>query len=182
MSWHRLSRSIQPRSSLICLRTIFLPLHLEQMDPQSPIPPHEIELEGARIAIIDATSKLHDLMLGPREYLHTFTVSSLIGNHATDITHEMLTNSQHDELISIQAMIRYKLATSFPIHEEVTFEHIASVYQLPETEVRRFLRLAMTQRIFHEPRKGYVTHTAASKLLAQDPELNDWLGASTDDL
>ena len=118
---------------------------------------------------------------GPREYLHTFTVG-FNDKYAVDFDRHMLTCSQHDELIGIQAIIRYKLATSFPVHEEVTFEHIAQKCQLPETEVRRLLRFAMTQRIFQESRQGYVQHTAASKLLAQDSELNDWLGASTDNL
>lgn len=33
------------------------------------------DLEAARVAVIDATKKLRDLMLGPRDYLMSFTVS-----------------------------------------------------------------------------------------------------------
>lgn len=40
----------------------------------------------------------------------------------------------------------------------------------------------MTKRIFQEPRKGVVTHTAASRLLVEDEQTADWVGASTDDL
>ena len=34
----------------------------------------------------------------------------------------------------------------------------------------------MTNRIFHEPREGYVAHTAASRLLLDDAQMNDWVG------
>ena len=37
------------------------------------------------------------------------------------------------------------------------------------------LRHAMTKRIFREPQKGVVAHTAASRLLAQDPAFADYV-------
>jgi hypothetical protein len=40
----------------------------------------------------------------------------------------------------------------------------------------------MTKRIFHEPREGVVAHTAASRLIAEDSQISDWVGASTDEL
>lgn len=40
----------------------------------SLIPPEAEEIEAARAAVIDATTKLHRLMLGPRDYLQSFTV------------------------------------------------------------------------------------------------------------
>jgi len=51
-----------------------------------------------------------------------------------------------------------------------------------ELDVRRILRHAMTKRIFHEPRKGIVAHTAASRLMAEDAQVADWVGANTDEL
>lgn len=41
---------------------------------QSMIPNTEVEIEAARVAIIDDTLELRRLMLGPRDYLMTFTV------------------------------------------------------------------------------------------------------------
>jgi hypothetical protein len=43
----------------------------------SVIPADNHELEAARGAVIDATLMLHDLILGPKEHLLSFTVSFL---------------------------------------------------------------------------------------------------------
>ena len=40
----------------------------------------------------------------------------------------------------------------------------------------------MTKNIFQEPRKGVVAHTAASRLLAEDQQLQDWVYVSTNEL
>ncbi|KAL8744572.1 MAG: hypothetical protein Q9184_007984 [Pyrenodesmia sp. 2 TL-2023] len=128
---------------------------------QSCVPAGAEDIELARQKIIDATQKLQDLMLGPRDYLQSF---------------------HHDELISMQAVSRFKMASSFPIKEETSFAHIANTCDLPEPIVRRLVRYAMTKHIFHEPRKGVVTHSAASRLLAEDHQMNDWVAASTDEL
>lgn len=82
----------------------------------------------------------------------------------------------------MQAVSRFKIASSFPIDEETSFDHVTSVCGLPEPIVRRLLRHAMTKRIFKEPRKGVVAHTATSQLLAEDEQMNDWVAASTDEL
>ena len=44
------------------------------------------------------------------------------------------------------------------------------------------LRHAMTYRIFREPQKGIVAHTAASKTLAETPLLRDWIGQACEDM
>jgi len=41
---------------------------------KSVIPPDAPDIEAARVAVIDATLKLHNLMLGPKEYLMSYTV------------------------------------------------------------------------------------------------------------
>ena len=55
-------------------------LDLPSFDVDAPgtslIPNDAPEVEAARNAVIDATLKLHDLILGPKEYLMNFTVSS----------------------------------------------------------------------------------------------------------
>lgn len=82
----------------------------------------------------------------------------------------------------MQAITRFNMATSFPINEEATFAQIAESCGVNELDVRRILRHAMTKRIFHEPREGVVAHTAASRLMSEDSQVSDWVGASTDDL
>ena len=82
----------------------------------------------------------------------------------------------------MQAITRFRIASTFPIDEEVPFSQIAKGCGLEESLVRRILRHAMTKNIFRECRKGIVSHTAVSRLLAEDQQLHDWAGINTDEL
>jgi hypothetical protein len=53
---------------------------------------------------------------------------------------------------------------------------------LDEVNLRRFLRHAMTNHIFKEVSPNVVAHTAASKVLAEDPMINEWVGFCLEDL
>ena len=44
------------------------------------------------------------------------------------------------------------------------------------------MRHAMTNRIFQEPTPGKVAHTAASRVLAEDAQMRDWVGMVTEDI
>lgn len=39
----------------------------------------------------------------------------------------------------------------------------------------------MTNHIFREPRKGYVAHTRTSRILAEDEQLQAWIGLTNED-
>ncbi|KAI9646018.1 hypothetical protein NHQ30_005456 [Ciborinia camelliae] len=166
------SLSIDDLAKIIATNTDKISKHL--LDNDLPLPSFDVnapnrslispdapEIEAARVAVIDATLILRDLILGPKEYLMSFT---------------------HDSLLSMQAIGRFNIATSFPVHEEASYADIAKTCGVNELDVRRILRHAMTKRIFKEPRKGVVTHTAASRLLAEDSQVADWVGANTDEL
>lgn len=53
---------------------------------------------------------------------------------------------------------------------------------MDEVNVRRFMRHAMTNRIFREVNPDVVAHTAASRVLAEDDAMGDWVGFTTDDI
>ncbi|KAK7751322.1 hypothetical protein SLS62_006728 [Diatrype stigma] len=125
------------------------------------VPKDETEVEAARVAIIDDTMELRRLVLGPREYLMSYS---------------------HNELISQQAITRFGLAHSFPVGSEATFGEIAAATGLSESIVRRIIRHAIVRKIFHEPRPGVISHNAVSRLLAEDQGIHDWVAASCDDL
>lgn len=74
------------------------------------------------------------------------------------------------------------LAKSFPVNETATFAQIAEKVGLDEVNLRRFLRHAMTNYIFKEVSPNVVGHTAASKALAEDPKINDWVGFCLEDM
>ncbi|KAI0149010.1 O-methyltransferase-domain-containing protein [Pestalotiopsis sp. NC0098] len=128
---------------------------------QSMIPNTEVEVEAARVAIIDDTLELRRLMLGPRDYLMTFTSNELLSQHA---------------------IVHFRLDHSFPIGTEASFAEIAEYSGLLEDDVCQIIRRAALQGIFHEPRPGMVAHTVPSRLLAKDPIFREWVAWNVEDL
>jgi hypothetical protein len=53
---------------------------------------------------------------------------------------------------------------------------------LNEPDVRRVLRHAIAHRIFREVRKGVVAHTAASRILAEDVQMQAWTGVCVEEM
>lgn len=83
--------------------------------------------------------------------------------------------------VSLGAIYDYQLAKHIPVSPEnasATFAQISEASGLNEDLVERFLRHAMANHIFTEDPPGYVKHTASSRLLATDPDLNDAIGVS----
>lgn len=54
--------------------------------------------------------------------------------------------------------------------------------ELDATNLKRVIRYAITNHVFQEPEPGVITHTAASRLLAQDKQLKAWVGLNTEDI
>ncbi|KAI1390514.1 S-adenosyl-L-methionine-dependent methyltransferase [Hypoxylon trugodes] len=127
---------------------------------QSLVPGTEPDIAAARQAVIHDTLELHQLMLGPREHLFSYYP-----------TH----------LSSQQVIVRHGLARLVPIDGEVTFAELAAAAGLGETHVRKLIRHAISQRIFKEPRPGFVAHSANSRLLAENSDVADWVGWCADE-
>lgn len=85
-------------------------------------------------------------------------------------------------MASLQAIGPYKLAEIIPIHGEKSFSEIASLSGLNELDVRRIMRHSMTDHIFKEPRKGVVSHTAASRLLVEDSKVLDFVDVNSNEV
>lgn len=49
-------------------------------------------------------------------------------------------------------------------------------------DLRRLIRHAITNRIFVEPKKGFVAHSRSSQLIREDAPLRNWVGFITHDL
>ena len=64
----------------------------------------------------------------------------------------------------------------------MSFAELSKASSLNESHTRRILRHAMTYRIFKEHRKGFVSHTAASEMLARDELMREWLGMVTEEM
>ena len=74
--------------------------------------------------------------------------------------------------MSLNAIRRFDFANSFAPGDEATFAHIAHYAGLSEPITKSLIHHAMTMRIFQEPRKGVVAHTARSMLLREKRILN----------
>ncbi|KAH8768314.1 S-adenosyl-L-methionine-dependent methyltransferase [Diaporthe sp. PMI_573] len=112
------------------------------------------EIEAARQAVIYDCQELRILMQGPAQYLASLSATELVG---------------------IQGITRFGLDKKVPIGGEATFEELATHAGIGEAHMCRMLRLAIAQHIFQEIRPGVVAHTAASRLLAEDEPLHQWM-------
>lgn len=152
-----------------------LPTPSFDVDGPPTYPPLPDEITAARNAALAASHELHCLLLGPTEHLlnNDGNVSSLrIMYNGSGL----LIRGQHINWLSLHYIYHYKLAETFLPGEEVTFQEIASARGLKTLDVRRFLRQAMTNHVFTEPKEGFVAHTASSRVLAQDTFAKAWLG------
>ena len=84
--------------------------------------------------------------------------------------------------VSLEAIYKYDIASKIPIHGEISVVELAKLCDIYEPDLRRILRFAISHhRVFQEPRKGIVTHSAASRRLAEDSAARDGLGLQFDD-
>ncbi|KAI1452634.1 S-adenosyl-L-methionine-dependent methyltransferase [Annulohypoxylon moriforme] len=125
------------------------------------LPKDATEIETLRQSVLSDTAELRDLMLGPRDYLFSFI---------------------HNSLLPQQAVTRFGLARNLPVGSETTFAEMAASSGLAESNVRKIVRYAVAQRIFEEPRPGIIAHSAASRLLAEDPGVHDFVATCSDEL
>ncbi|QSZ37149.1 hypothetical protein DSL72_009243 [Monilinia vaccinii-corymbosi] len=115
------------------------------------------DLRKSREEIITATEELRDLVTGAKERLQWL---------AWDFYN----------VLSLRAIYHYNIAKVIPLGGTATFEEIAQKVGLDVINVRRFMRHAMSNRIFQEVKPEVVSHTAASKMLAEDQSMMDWVG------
>ncbi|CAJ2510871.1 Uu.00g064960.m01.CDS01 [Anthostomella pinea] len=83
---------------------------------------------------------------------------------------------------SEQAITHFRLAYASTVSGKATFAEIAAISRLDEVTTRHIIRHAVAQNIFEEPRPGIVSHNAASRIIAEDDALHDWVGAHSDEL
>ncbi|RDK45505.1 O-methyltransferase [Aspergillus phoenicis ATCC 13157] len=123
------------------------------LHPAQPLP-HEVQ--EAREGAIEATYELHHLMLGPLGLLFSCPGEQLM-------------------LLSLQYIYRYQIATHVPLDGTTTFEEVSKATGLGQKDLSRFLRVAISRHVFCEPTKGTIAHTAASKLLINNPMVEAWI-------
>jgi hypothetical protein len=146
-------------------------------DFPSDLPAH---IRGCRNAILEASDELSDLMLGAAQ-LAEGSPPRVIAMYVWILTNAK-ESYQHTDLISIQAIARYDIARKIEIDEEVSFTELAKRTKLPEDDLTRIMRQAIARHIFKETKKGYLSHTAASRLFIDNSNLRDWAHIAFDEV
>lgn len=78
-------------------------------------------------------------------------------------------------------LYRFQLPKHVPLDGPISYSDLADRCGLSEAQTRRYVRSAISLRVFSEPTPGMVTHNAASAILATGT-LHDWIGMATEDL
>ncbi|PWY82520.1 S-adenosyl-L-methionine-dependent methyltransferase [Aspergillus eucalypticola CBS 122712] len=86
---------------------------------------------------------------------------------------------------SLQAISRHHIANHVPIHGEISYQDLARASGVPVNELKQYIRFAIIHhRLFIEKRNGYVSHSAGSRSLLEDPgaiagvsQLDEWYSA-----
>lgn len=139
------------------------PLSFHPRAPRScPVPSSAIDIQMSRKAVINATKELQMLMMGPRESMRWDAW-------------------RHYDLLSLHFVNKYRIAHIVPLDGDMSFSAISKEIGINEDYVKRFLRHAMTNRIFRESPSGYVAHTTASVTLREDSEISDWIWMQTEE-
>lgn len=82
---------------------------------------------------------------------------------------------------SLQAIYRFDLPTKVPLNGDISYETLARSCDVQTDILRRIIRFGIAHhRIFQEKRAGYVSHSAASKLLAESEDAMAAVGTMFD--
>ncbi|KAI0516714.1 putative O-methyltransferase [Xylaria bambusicola] len=119
------------------------------------------DIEQLRGAVLEATQELNDLLQGPRD---------------------LLFNHHHNQLLYLKLISRFDIAKKVPLEGEITYADLATSAGVDEAALCRILRLGIAHRVFREPRPGMIAHSAASRQIADDQAMADWVGACVNDM
>ncbi|KAK0718885.1 S-adenosyl-L-methionine-dependent methyltransferase [Apiosordaria backusii] len=140
-----------------------LPMPSFDVDAPADFPKLPDEIAQSRKAIISATKELGLLAHGPRESVRWGIWEFL-------------------DTLALAAINHYGIAKLVPLDAPISLPDLQSKTPLDPINLARLLRLSITNKIFSEPTPGYIAHTAASKILALDDDLQAWVGFNGEDI
>jgi len=84
----------------------------------------------------------------------------------------VLTIAQHTHLLGgLHALCHFKVPQIVPLDGEISLENLSANSGMEVSILARFVRFAVANFVFAERRRGFVSHTSWSKLLAMDERL-----------
>ena len=130
---------------------------------------HDQEISKAHQRMINSSRELHHLALGPAESLRTLANVRGVPLLSSENRSWWLNCQQPEDPLVLSIVHRFNIAQHIPLEGHASFEDISKATGLPQFELTRFIRFATTSHIFREPIVGMIAHTAASRLLLEDP-------------
>lgn len=121
------------------------------------------DVHVSRQEIIHSTGKLRDLAVGPRESVRWGIWGFL-------------------DVLALQIINNYGLAKLVPVDGTITLAELQSKTPLDPVNLARVIRMGITNGVFREPSPGTIAHTAASRVLAEDANLQAWVGFNSEDI
>lgn len=122
------------------------------------------ESNVAHTSLLANTHKLHHLAQGP--------AAAWMGT----------LNGAGGDLLTAAAVYHFNIADYVPIDSEVPFEEVAQKAGMSLRDFKIVVRYAMTNFIFHEPRPGYVAHTASSRVLKENRLISSLMGMGVNEI
>ncbi|KAF2800469.1 putative hydroxyindole O-methyltransferase [Melanomma pulvis-pyrius CBS 109.77] len=118
----------------------------------------------AQAHIVEACTELQALVEAPLPYLMR------------------VTSPRNNALwIALHTIYRFNITTHLSLSEELSFSELAQRCGMEESDLRRVIRTAISHHVFLEPRKGFVAHSATSRLIAENELVQNWLGFVCED-
>jgi len=140
-----------------------LPVPSFDVDAPADFPSLPEDIQQSRQDIIHATKELSLLAHGPRESVRWGIWEFL-------------------DVLALTAVNHYGLAKLVPVDSTITLAELQTKTPLDSINLARILRMAMTNGIFREPSPGVIAHTAASRVLAEDENMQAWVGFNGEDI
>jgi hypothetical protein len=75
----------------------------------------------------------------------------------------------------------FSLAKAIPLNGTATYAEIEIASGIKESICRRLIRYAILNHIFCEPSPGIVAHTAVSRMMVENQDVQDWIGHNVDE-
>lgn len=83
-------------------------------------------------------------------------------------------------MLSLKAVSHWNIATLVPLEGEISYTDLSTKCGLESTALRRLLRHAMTNGMFHEPTTDHIAHNSMSRNLVEDPKTAAWVDLQTE--
>lgn len=84
-------------------------------------------------------------------------------------------------MVSFHSIYHCGIARQLPHDHPVSYSQLALSTGVEPELLKRLVRHAITHRVFREPKKGFVEHTATSSLLAGS-KADSWMGTGCEEM